>query len=75
MIIKWRKSTKTHQNNAEQPNREQPQPITKVQEPQEYDYEGNGVYRTPKEEKTHGQWINEQHKWKEQRMKKDRMKY
>jgi len=48
-INKCRKSNKTHHNNAEQPNREQPQQITKVQEPQEYDYEGNDVYKISEE--------------------------
>ncbi|WP_145427934.1 hypothetical protein [Staphylococcus pettenkoferi] len=41
---------------------------------EKYDYEGNGVYRTPEEQRAHESWIKDQQDWKEeQKAKEDKL--
>lgn len=51
-------------------------------EEETYDYENNGVYRTPEEQAVHEEWVNGQDEWnnateaeKEEIMKRDAEKY
>lgn len=59
-------------NNVQQTN-EQPTQQTQTnqesqsqQSEQRYDYDHNGVYRTPAEQKAHEQWVNDQVEWSKQ---------
>ena len=54
-IIRKQSSQQKQQTNA---NNQQTQ--------QRYDYDHNGVYRTPAEQKAHEQWIKDQVEWKKQ---------
>lgn len=38
---------------------------------QRYDYDHNGVYRTPAEQKAHEQWVNDQIEWNKQQEAKE----
>lgn len=38
---------------------------------QRYDYDNNGVYRTPDEQKAHEEWVNGQRKWAEEQEAKE----
>lgn len=68
-------------NNWEEINKER-QAQTNSNEEQSYDYEDNGVYRTPSEQKAHEDWVNGQDEWnnaseteKEEIRKKDAEEY
>ena len=38
---------------------------------QKYDYDNNGVYRTPEEQKAHENWVNGQIEWNKQQEAKE----
>ncbi len=68
-------------NNWEEINKER-QAQTNSNEEQSYDYEDNGVYRTPSEQNAHEDWVNGQDEWnnasateKEEIRKNDAEKY
>ena len=50
----------------EQSSQKQQTNANNQQTQQRYDYDHNGVYRTPLEQKAHEQWIKDQVEWKKQ---------
>ncbi|MCG2389268.1 hypothetical protein WL240_09385 [Staphylococcus epidermidis] len=51
--------TATQEQQTQQANNNQ-------QNEQRYDYDHNGVYRTPAEQRAHEQWINDQNEWNDE---------
>ncbi|AKS69485.1 hypothetical protein RN70_08255 [Staphylococcus schleiferi] len=43
--------------------------VYETREPETFDYDHNGVYRTPEEQKAHEKWIQDQLEWEEQHEK------
>ncbi|NJH98360.1 hypothetical protein [Staphylococcus agnetis] len=56
-------NTQEQQQTQQQTSQEQPL----QQNQQKYDYDQNGVYRTPQEQQAHERWINDQVEWNKQR--------
>ncbi|WP_336942328.1 hypothetical protein [Staphylococcus hominis] len=54
------------QEPATQEQQQTQQANNNQQNEQRYDYDHNGVYRTPAEQKAHEQWINDQNEWNDE---------
>lgn len=64
----YKKNSSSKENQTSQEQAHLQQDITQVpqQTQQRYDYDHNGVYRTPAEQKAHEQWIKDQVEWNKQ---------
>ena len=54
------------QESATQEQQQTQQASNNQQNEQRYDYDHNGVYRTPAEQRAHEQWINDQNEWNDE---------
>ncbi|MGW9988456.1 hypothetical protein [Staphylococcus hominis] len=54
------------QETATQEQQQTQQANNNQQNEQRYDYDHNGVYRTPAEQRAHEQWINDQNEWNDE---------
>ena len=54
------------QEPATQEQQQTQQANNNQQNEQRYDYDHNGVYRTPAEQRAHEQWINDQNEWNDE---------
>lgn len=54
------------QESATQEQQQTQQANNNQQNEQRYDYDHNGVYRTPAEQRAHEQWVNDQNEWNDE---------